>query len=130
MSETNDKRVKWLHLRLSDNEHKKLCDKFSKSTCRKLSDYARKVLLGKPVTIKQRNQSLDDFMAEMIGLRNELNAIGNNYNQLVKRLHTLKDFSEIKNWLLLHESARKILLNKVDEIKSKINSIDDKWLHG
>ena len=128
MSETNDKRVKWLHLRLSENEHKKLSDKFSKSTCSKLSIYARKVLLGKPVTLKQRNQSLDDFMTEMIALRNELSAIGNNYNQLVKRLHSLKDFSEIKNWLLLHESARKILINKVDEIKSKINSIDDKWL--
>src|SRR5436190_9374303 len=114
MSETNDKRVRWLHLRLNENEYKKLSDKFSKSTCNKLSVYARKVLLGKPVTIKQRNQSLDDFMTEMIALRNELNAIGNNYNQLIKRLHSLKDFSEIKNWLLFHESARIILMNKVD----------------
>jgi len=88
----------------------------------------RKLLLNRPVTVKIRNASLDAFMAEMITLRNELNAIGNNYNQLVKRLHVLKDFPDIKNWLLLHESARKILLNKVDEIKSKINSIDDKWL--
>ena len=130
MSETNENRVKWLHIRLTTKEHEKLHNKFSKSTCRKLSDYARKILLDKPITIKQRNQSLDDFMAEMIVLRKELNAIGSNYNQLVKRLHSMKDFSEIKTWLLYHESARKILLNKVDEIKSKINSIDDKWLQG
>ncbi len=117
-----------LHIRLTDKEHQKLHSKFSKSTCRKFSGYARKVLPDKPVTMNQRNQSLDDFMAEMIVLRNELNAIGNNYNQLVKRLHSLKEFSDIKNWLLFHESARKILLNKVEEIKTKINQIDDKWL--
>jgi hypothetical protein len=130
MQEKNENRVKWLHVRLKGKEHEKLHNKFSKSTCRKLSDYVRKVLLDKPVTVKQRNQSLDDFMAEMIMLRNELNAIGNNYNQVVKKLHTLKDFSDIKSWLLLHESARKIMLNKVDEIKSKIGQINDQWLQG
>src|SRR4030095_2704074 len=110
MTKINENRVKWLHIRLTDKEHQKLHSKFSKSTCSKLSDYARKTLLDKPITIKVRNQSLDDFMAEMIVLRNELNAIGNNYNQLVKRLHSLQQFSEIKSWLLFHESARKILL--------------------
>ena len=56
---------------------------------RKLSDYARKILLGKPIVATYRNQSLDDFMTEMFVLRNELNAIGNNFNQVVKRLHIL-----------------------------------------
>jgi hypothetical protein len=39
---------------------------------------------------------LDDFMIEMIALRNELTAIGNNYNQTVKRLHTLDNVADIK----------------------------------
>jgi hypothetical protein len=34
-----------------------------------MSDYARKILLGKPVVATYRNQSLDDFMAEMMQLR-------------------------------------------------------------
>ena len=69
---------------------------FSKTTCRKLSEYARNVLLQKPVIIKFRNQSADDFLDEMILLKNELNAIGNNYNQSVKRLHTLEKYSGSK----------------------------------
>ena len=32
-----------------------------------------------------RNQSLDDFMTEMMQLRSELNSIGNNFNQAVKK---------------------------------------------
>jgi hypothetical protein len=75
-----------------------------------------------------RDQSLDDFMTEMLVLRNELNAIGNNYNQLVKRLYVLQGNSEIKSWLVINESARKILVNKVEEIKTKINSINEQWL--
>jgi archaellum component FlaC len=121
-------RTRLLQARLTPGEYEKVQKKFSKTICRKLSDYVRKVLLDKPVTVNMRNESLDAFMAEMIALRNELNAIGNNYNQLIKRLHVLQDIPEIKSWLLHHESARKILLNKVEEIKTKINSIDDQWL--
>ena len=128
MSEKSNKRTKWLHIRLTLQEQQKIKNKFQKTTCRKLSDFARKVLLDKAITVNVRNQSLDDVMAVLILLKDELNAIGNNYNQVVKRLHTLDHISELKSWLVLHESARKILLNKVDEIKSKIASINDVWL--
>lgn len=128
MKEKKETKSLTFKIRFSESELEKIKTGFSNSVCRNLTDYMRKLLLNKPVTVKVRNASLDAFMTEIIALRNELNAIGNNYNQLIKRLHTLKDFPEIKNWLLLHESARKILMNKVDEIKSKINSIDDKWL--
>lgn len=122
------KRNKWIHIRLTEKELEKLQRQFKQTTCVKLSDYARWVLLEKPVTVKSRNQSLDDFMTEMIALRNELNAIGNNYNQVVKKLHALQHFGDMKSWLTLNESARKILLAKIDEIKFKINSINDQWL--
>src|SRR5690349_706621 len=128
MKEKHETRTLTFKIRFSETELKKIKTGFSNSTCKTLTAYMRKLLLNKPVTTKVRNASLDAFMAEMISLRNELNAIGNNYNQLVKRLHILKDFPDVKNWLLLHESARKILMSKVEEIKSKINSIDDKWL--
>ena len=128
MSETKNRLSKWLHIRLKEEDYNKINRKFSKSTCRKLSEYARRVLLDKTITVNQRNQSLDDFMTEMIKLRNELNRLGNNFNQSVKKLHTLNQLQEFKSWLILNETNQKILLGKVDEIKSKINQISDKWL--
>lgn len=121
-------RNKLIQARLTPAEYDRILKKFQKTTCRKLSDYMRKVLLDKAVTVNLRNQSLDDFMTEMIRLRAELNAIGNNYNQLIKRLHSLGPVPEIKSWLILNESARKLMLNKIEEIKSTIAKIDDKWL--
>ncbi len=88
----------------------------------------RRVLFNKPITVHQRNQSLDDFMTEMIQLRTELNIIGNNFNQAVKKLHTLQQIPEFKNWIITYELEKKILLNKVDEIKNRINKIADEWL--
>ena len=128
MSDTKQNHSKWLHVRLKETEYDKINLKFSKSTCRKLSEYARRVLLEKQITINQRNQSLDDFMAEMIRLRNELNAIGNNLNQSVKKLYTLSQIHEFRNWIISNENSTKILFEKVDEIKNKINQISDKWL--
>ncbi len=128
MKEQNNNRTKWLHLRLTSDEHQKIVKEFSKSTCRKLSDYARKNLLQKPIVNKYRNESLDDFMAEMIRLRAELNAIGNNFNQAVKKLHTLQQIAEFKHWLLSYELEKKILLNKVDEIKKNIQKFAESWL--
>jgi hypothetical protein len=129
MSERKVNRSKRVHVRFTDEEFEKIKAQFTRSTCRKLSEYVRRVLLNKPVRMNQRNQSLDDFMAEMIGLRNELNAIGNNYNQTVKRLHTLEDVGDIKAWLMINEAARKIIQKKIGEIKEKINQINDIWLH-
>jgi len=128
MIEQNNRKSKRLHIRLTPAEYNTLKKKFTASTCRKLSEYARRVLLEKVVTMNQRNQSLDDFMAEMIRLRNELNGIGNNFNQVVKKLHTLQQIEEFRSWINRSENDREILLKKVEDIKQKINSISDKWL--
>ena len=127
MEEQNN-RTKWLHLRLTPDEYQKIMKEFNKSTCRKISDYARKNLLQKPIVNTYRNQSLDDFMAEMIRLRGELNAIGNNFNQAVKKLHTLHQINDFKHWLLSYELEKKILFNKVDEIKKHIQKFAESWL--
>lgn len=121
-------RTKWLHLRLTPDEYQKIMKEFNKSTCRKISDYARKNLLHKPIVNTYRNQSLDDFMAEMIRLRGELNAVGNNFNQAVKKLHTLNQIAEFKHWLISYELEKKILFNKVDEIKKHIQKFAESWL--
>ena len=128
MKEKNNNRTKWLHLRLKPDEHQEISKKFSKSTCRKLSEYARKNLLGEPLTINYRNQSVDDFMSEIIRLRVELSALGNNFNQAVKKLHTLQQIPEFRNWIISSELEKKILFNKVEEIKNFIQKISEKWL--
>lgn len=130
MKEAKSIRSKWLTIRLSEDEEKKLNRFFQKTTSGSLSEYSRDVLLQEPITVLRRNQSADEFLAEMIQLKNELNAIGNNFNQVVKKLHTLDHIPEFKTWVLLNESARNSFFKKVDEIKEKLNQIYQKWSQG
>ena len=127
MSEQKNNRDKWLHIRLTSTEYKKITTGFSRSTKRKLSEYTRSILLEKPITVYTRNQSFDDFVAEMILLRNELKAIGNNFNQTVRKLHIASSDAEIKTWALLNENSKQMFFKKVDEINFKISQIADKW---
>ena len=128
MGRENSNRTRIIGLRLTPAEYAKIERKWKASTCRKLSDYVRHNLFEKPVTSYYRNQSLDDFMAEMALLRNELNHIGNNFNQAVKRLHTLDQITEFKSWLIAYEVEKKTLFNKVDEIKKHVQKIAESWL--
>ena len=127
MSEEKVNRDKWLHVRLTASEYEKIYKGFSSSTKRKISEYARSILLDKPITVYTRNRSFDDFVAEMILLRRELKAIGNNFNQAVKKLHSMEHAGEIKTWALLNESSKQNLFKKVEEIDFKIAQISAQW---
>ena len=91
--------TKRITIRLKEAEFNQLETHFKKTTCRKFSDYLRRLMLAKPITILYRNASAD-------GLKNELSAIGNNFNQMVKRLHTFDHSSEVKTWAAINESSK------------------------
>jgi len=127
MEQENNK-TEWLHLRLTFDEKTKIEKAFKKTTCRKLSDYARKILLGKPVVATYRNLSLDDLMAELIKLRSELNAIGNNFNQAVRKLHLLNQTGQLQAWIIRYEIDNERLLQSIQSIEQLINKMADLWL--
>lgn len=115
-------------VRFKPEEYNKVTISFKATTKKKLSEYIRYVLLEKPVTVYTRDQSVDELMAELVLLRNELSAIGSNFNQLVKRLHTASHFQEIKTLVLRCENDRERFTEKVNEINLKIAELSDKWL--
>lgn len=93
-----------------------------------MSEYVRRSIFEKAITTTYRSQSMDDLVGELALLKRELNAIGNNWNQSVKHLHTLNQISEFKTWLAAYEIEKKTLANKLDEIKKHIQKIAESWL--
>ena len=127
MKEKKPLRDRWLTIRLSKEEEASLLKLFRKTTCQSLSEYGRSILLKEPVVVLYRNASADDFLEEMVGLKKELNAIGNNFNQAVHRLHTLDKTGELKAWALTSENERTTLLKKTDEILQKVTELHSLW---
>jgi MobC-like protein len=127
MSEKKN-RTRLIGLRLTEEEYGKLDGWRSQSTTPDISEFIRRALFKKPITVHQRNQSLDDFMVELMQLRSELNAIGNNFNQAVKQLHQLKDVSRVGEWAERYAKDQEVLLERVGAIKDKIKEVASQWL--
>ncbi|MFN8272001.1 MAG: hypothetical protein U0U33_17165 [Chitinophagaceae bacterium] len=64
----------------------------------------------------------------MLGVKKELNAIGNNFNQAVHKLHLLDKIPEFRVWINHYESVQQSLVNKVEEIKLKVSKLYEEWL--
>jgi hypothetical protein len=124
----NEVRNKMVVVRMNNTEFEKVENLRKKTTERYLSSYVRKLSLEKPVTVKYRNQSADDFLKEMLGLKKELNAIGNNFNQAVHKLHLLDKIPEFRFWISQYDGLQKALVNKVEEIKLRMNQLYEEWL--
>lgn len=124
----NNNRSRIIGLRLTLKEYVQIETKWKRSTCRKLSEFVRNLIFDKPITTTFRNQSLDDLMTEVVQLRRELNNIGNNFNQGVKKLHTLNHLHEFRSWIMMYESDRRALVAKVEQIKVHIQKLAETWL--
>jgi dynactin complex subunit len=124
----NERREQWLHLRLTDHEKIQIHKAFLKTTQRRISDYARNILLGKPMVSTYRNASTDELMNELMALRKDLNGLANNFNQTVHKLHTLDHSSSLEGLLSHYESQRKTLFEKVEDMRLMMKKIGAEWL--
>ena len=124
----NEVRSKMVVVRMNEAEINQLTKLQQKTTEKDTSSYLRKVALQKPITVKYRNESADDFLLDMLNLKKELNAIGNNFNQAVHKLHILDKIPEFRIWVQQYDGLQKVLINKVEEIKLRMNQLYDQWL--
>jgi hypothetical protein len=117
------KRQKWIHLRVTDEEYSMLQNVYQETTCRVFSDFLRTVLLHQPITIYYRNRTADEFVTVAIQLKNEMNGIGRNFNQVVRKINIAHSDDQLALYLFdLHvqlDEGR----NKVKEICLKMDQI-------
>jgi hypothetical protein len=127
MNQEKQKREKSIQVRVTNTEYEKLISRFKETACRKFSEYIRAIIFKKPVIVFTRDRSKDECLLELIQLKKELNAIGINFNQFVKRLHTIDHLQTAASFL----NAQKILLSSVTEkitkIKDYMIKVSEQW---
>ena len=124
----NEVRNKMVMVRMNAAEFEQ-AERFRKKTTEKyLSTYIRKLSLQKPVLVKYRNQSADDFLQSMLELKKELSAIGNNFNQAVHKLHLLDKIPEFRLWVKQYGDMHQVFVHTTGQINSRINELYEQWL--
>lgn len=128
MKEEKSNKTKIVIFRLTPKEYANLEAKRSRTTCRKLSEFLRLLIFNRPVTVIERNGSQDQMIGELSELREELNRLGNNFNQATKRLNAVNQISEFRNWIVSYEAEKIFLFSMLDKIKSQTDKLADRWL--
>jgi hypothetical protein len=128
MKKKKSNRTRLVGVRLTIDEYARLEGKCSRTTCRALSEFVRHLIFNRPVTVIERNGSFDDSVLELTRLRKGLTELGNNFNQSVKRLHTINQISEFRDWIVGYESEKMLLFSMLYEIKAQTDKIADRYL--
>ena len=121
-------RTKWLNTRLTPDEYKSITESFKKTRFRKMSEYSRNVLLGKNITVTHRDKSMDEVLEELILLRKEINFVGNNFNQAVRKLNSVNGMPDAHIWQAMLSVLRDELEPSISQIKVKVNQYSEIWL--
>jgi hypothetical protein len=122
-----EKLTRVLLTRFKQTEYDQLNNRFKTSRFRKLSEYVRSILLDKPVTVYYRDIAMDDILEEMILLRQELNAIGNNLNQAMRSINAAHGNADTRLWTNLMSVIHSKVEPSVKEIKERMNEYADIW---
>ncbi|USJ34473.1 plasmid mobilization protein [Dyadobacter fanqingshengii] len=128
MKEEKSNKTRHVIFRLTPKEYANLEAKRSRTTCRKLSEFLRLLIFNRPVTVIERNGSQDQMIGELSELREELNRLGNNFNQATKRLNAVNQISEFRNWIASYEAEKTFMFSVLDMIKSQTDKLADRWL--
>lgn len=127
MSKEQINRTRWMNIRFKPDEYKIINDRFKKTMFRKMSEYSRNVLLEKTITVTHRDQSMDEVLEELILLRKELNAIGINFNQAVRKLNSVEGMPDAHIWQAMIVVLRDKLEPAIIQIKERVSDYADIW---
>ena len=116
-------------IRFTEKEDAKLGKLLQKSTyCQTLSELIRDMLFKKEITVNTYDASLQEVKLQLARIRNELQAIGVNINQITRYFHTAVD-SETR---LVY--AEKVLPHyrkvegKIEELFTTLSQLSRRWL--
>ena len=72
---SNKEAKRFLSVRLSAEELQEVYTHQHQSTCRSLTEYVKKVLTAKPVTVKVRDESKEDTLQQLTAIKNKLDEL-------------------------------------------------------
>ncbi|SNR14442.1 conjugal transfer protein MobA [Tenacibaculum jejuense] len=114
--------------RLNAEENAAFLKRFDISGVVTKAEFIRAILFEKEIRVVTIDKSAHDFYVKLTALYAQFRAIGVNYNQVVKALHT--NFSEKRAKFLLEKLKKQTvaLIAIIEKITRLIQKFDEKWL--
>jgi hypothetical protein len=120
--------IKKVTVGISESFYKRMEEWLTNSNCNSMAELARSILYREEILWKHTDASLESTAIELAGIRKELNAIGNNINQITHHFHTTDSARE-----KFYDSQRvdkeyKKVSDRVDKLLAIAAELSKKWL--
>ena len=122
-----NKRNKWLHIRLTDRELLKLKANFEDTAHDSLSEYSRRILLKKVMIGRYRDTGMQELLKELTALKRDLHGLATNYNQLAKKMDTATE-NDITSSRFQSEKLEKSIQEALEQVNRFVDQTAGKWL--
>lgn len=113
---------------LNDEDHQKFMSVFSTSGRRSESRFIASIITDKPIKIIRIDKTAHDYYMRLTNLYTQFQAVGTNYNQVVKALKTNFSEKRVIALLIQLEKNTKELAEIFQEIIRLTNEFEQKWL--
>lgn len=127
MEKETETRSRKVTTRFYPSEYEVLEKRFKKTPYKDMSEYSRHVILEKEITVTYRDKAMDEVLEELILLRRELNAIGNNLNQAVRNINSAHGGADTRLWTNLLGVVNAKLEPTIIHIKDRMNQFAELW---
>jgi hypothetical protein len=114
--------------RISEKEFQRLTSMLATTRYRNMTQLLRAIITNEPVITYTQDGTLGTVMEELVQLRRELNAVGNNLNQITRHLNSLK--KDAGKGPLVGQAILTLsqLEGKIEKIYPLISQLALKWL--
>lgn len=117
-----------IQAKVSEKVYNRLNQMLQDSDCHFMGELVRRILSREKITVYHKDASLDAPMEELIRIRQELNAIGVNINQITHAFHTSDTpGKQVFESLKVAEEYKKVG-ERVDRLLTMIHELSRKWL--
>jgi hypothetical protein len=117
-----------IQTRIDDDTYNTLLSKLTESDCNSISELARRILTHQRIITFTKDSTWDQPLEQLCLLRKEINAIGNNINQITRHFHTATP-SEKQQDLINALKQYELIKSKTQQLLDLISPLAKKWLH-
>lgn len=128
MKEPVPNQSRTVYFQVEISQYELLKDRCSRTTCRSLAEYLRKLILSEPVTVNHRNASLEDLITELSLTRRQLSDAIQIFEQSAQKVSASPHQQLTAAWLREHEKDRARIVVLIDQIYQHCKKTALVWL--
>ena len=114
-------------VRLNTALYTKLEEIQKESYSQSIGEVIRNILLNKKITCYYKDRTMDEPSKELVKIKNELNAIGVNVNQITNFFHTADVPTQKIFFALKVGDQYNLVKEKIEDLKKLLIEMHNKW---